>query len=78
MHWSIGVLIGLGVNNKYYINFEVVFLKGLCMGMGWYLSLANIKGIFDAISGNVLTKGFSNKKMQCGTNKNDYHNIMHI
>jgi hypothetical protein len=27
LHWSIGVLIGLCVNNKHYINFEVVFLK---------------------------------------------------
>jgi hypothetical protein len=47
------------------------------MGMGWYLSLANIKGNFDAIGGNVLTKGFCNKKMQCGNDKNDYHK-MHI
>ncbi len=47
------------------------------MGMGWYLSLANIKGNFDAIGGNVLTKGFCNKKMQCGSDKNDYHK-MHI
>jgi hypothetical protein len=28
--------------------------------VGWYLSLANIKGKFDAIGGNVLTKGFCN------------------
>ncbi len=27
LHWFVGVFIGLGVNNKYYINFEVVFLK---------------------------------------------------
>jgi hypothetical protein len=47
------------------------------MGMGWYLSLANIKGNFDATSGNVLKKGFSNKKMQCGIDKNDYKK-MHI
>jgi hypothetical protein len=47
------------------------------MGMGWYLSLTNIKGNFDATGGNVLTKGFCNKKMQCGSDKNDYHK-MHI
>jgi len=29
----------------------------------------------NAIGGNVLTKGFSNKKMQCGSVKNDYHKM---
>jgi hypothetical protein len=33
--------------------------------------------IYDAIGGNVLTNGFSNKKMQCGSVKNDSHK-MHI
>jgi hypothetical protein len=33
--------------------------------------------IFDAIGGNVLAKGFPNKKMQCGSVENDYHK-MHI
>jgi hypothetical protein len=42
------------------------------MGVGWYLSLANI---IKNIGGNVLTKGFSNKKMQCGSVKNDYHKM---
>ncbi len=45
------------------------------MGVGWYLSLANFFLKFDAIGGNVLTKGFCNKKMECGSDKNDY---MHI
>jgi len=45
--------------------------------MGWYSSLANIKGKFDAIGGNVLTKGFCNKKMECGNGKNHYRK-MHI
>jgi hypothetical protein len=47
------------------------------MGMGWYLSLAIIFKNIDAIGGNVLTKGFCNKKMECGSDKNDYHK-MHI
>jgi hypothetical protein len=47
------------------------------MGVGWYLSLANILKKIDAIGGNALTKGFCNKKMECGNDKNDYHK-MHI
>jgi hypothetical protein len=37
--------------------------------VGWYLFLANIKGNFDAIGGNVLTKGFCSKIYNVGVTK---------